>query len=269
MPFIRWAAALAAGTALAALTWPAAGSSANSSLRITRSPRASTSASAPGSQRSTSALSVRLHVSTTQARQLVGITLTAKPSSPGSYIYYFEYGDGVIEASTQPIASHAYRKPGTYEARVAIAGAGGESATSPSVQIRVRYGYPPHVAITTPAPNGTVRLGGRIAGVASDPTGIKRVQLAIQLLRSKTHYRTGGRCIWYGGHGGLVLSPCDAPYFFNVSHGHGHWSMRFPTGASLPAGIYGVRVRAIDNAGNISSAYYERLRTIVPFRLAR
>lgn len=234
-------------------------------------------ATEPDTNASTAAVSavagsVKLRVSTSDALQLHGVLFEAMPSTSDISLYVFVYGDGISETSYQPLAMHGYRKAGTYYASVKVIDAGGQSAVSAPVTIRVRDSVPPVVRIARPRPHQRVRLGARgvlFTGSAQDSDGVTKVQLAIQLVSSAVHFKTGAGCIWYDGHKGLVLSACSDPHFFRVRAAHGQWSFRIGHQVTIPAGSYVVRVRAIDRAGNISSYYALPLRTVLPFELVR
>jgi hypothetical protein len=184
--------------------------------------------------------------------------------------YDFHYGDGIYDSSYQPLALHGYDKPGNYRAFIVVVTADGRQSVSSPIWVHVRDGIPPVVRIDSPRANQTLRLGrsgAQLSGRASDAGGVAKVQLAMQLVSSRQHFNTGGACIWYDGHQWLVLSGCDAPYFFDARARHGRWSFRIPGSARIPKGTYVVRVRGIDRAGNISHYYALSLRTILPFKL--
>jgi hypothetical protein len=218
-------------------------------------------------------LRAHLKVSDHTPRQFQGVLLDASGSTGAITQYTFHYGDGVVETTYQPLAMHGYDNTGTYHATVVVSDSHGAQATSPSVTIRVRDGVPPTVRIDSPRPYADVHFGKsgmRLSGTASDPTdGVGKVELAIQLVHSKRHFKTKGDCIWYDSHQWLVLSGCSAPYFFPAHYGNGRWSFRIDPKARIPAGTYVIRVIGIDNAGNISHYYSISLRTIVPFDLVR
>jgi Bacterial Ig domain len=213
---------------------------------------------------------VKLQVSDTHPPQFRGITLQAVTSDPSVTFYVFVYGDGIVETSHVPLASHGYARPGTYQAKVAIVNASHATAVSAPVTIHVRDGVPPTVSITSPGPAAHVSLGKSgytLRGQASDAGGVRRVDLAIQLVASKRHFATHGGCVWYDPRLGLVLANCQTPVFVRTRFSHNRWSFLMPPRPPVTAGSYVVRVRATDRAGNVSGAYSERLRTIIPFTL--
>ncbi|MCA1682431.1 MAG: PKD domain-containing protein [Actinobacteria bacterium] len=215
-------------------------------------------------------MQAQLRVAERRPFQLHGVLLDASASTGPIAIYSFHYGDGIVEQSYQPLALHGYAKTGTYTAFVVVVASDGRRATSPSVSIHVRDGVPPVVRIDRPRPHQRMHIGPQglaLNGTASDARGVAKVQLAIQLISSPQHFKTGGNCIWYDGKVWLSLSSCNAPNFFTARFRHGRWSFRIPGSARIPTGSYAIRVRAIDRTGNISHYYALVLRTIVPFRL--
>ncbi len=222
-------------------------------------------------------IALRLVVANRSPLQLRGVTMRASTPDPTIVYYYFEYGDGIVERDAQPRASHGYAQPGTYHATVAAIDAAGRVGQSSSVTVHVRDGLPPTVAIAVPRPGARMRLGASgvtLSGTAQDPGGVRRVQLAIELVSSrKIRLAKLPGCVWYDPHrravppAGLALTSCQAPVFFAATLAHRRWHYRIPGSAALSAGTYVVRVRAGDRAGNLSDAYSESLRTIIPFRL--
>jgi hypothetical protein len=215
----------------------------------------------------------KLNVADTQPLQSHGVQFDASGSAGPIVTYVFNYGDGIVESTYQPLMMHGYRDIGTYYATVTVLDAQGHSATSAGVTVQVRDGTPPVVAIDSPRPSQTIRLGRRgilLRGRATDTgSGVNRVQLAIQLVSSARHFKTGGGCIWFDGKVWLAISSCSSPRYFAATFANGRWSFRMNPATRIPAGTYAVRVRATDFAGNMSYFYAVRLRTIVPFRLAR
>jgi PKD repeat protein len=236
------------------------------------SAQAPAATTAPGTNVSSGTLSVTLHASSRTALQYHGVTFQARASNGDVTLYAFTYGDGSVQYSYQPVALHGYQKPGTYRARVGVLDASGQVAVSTPVTIHVVDGVPPVVRIDTPGPGQRLRLGHAglsFKGSATDANGVRKVQIAVQLLSSARHFNTGGACIWYDGSTWLVLAPCASPHYFTVPYAHGHWSFHMSGKARIPAGTYEIQVRAIDRAGNISHYYATSLRTILPFRIAR
>lgn len=221
----------------------------------------------------TSPLQAKLRVSDTSPREFHGALFDASGSSGPIGTYVFNYGDGIVESTNQPLMMHGYQNIGTYNATVVVLDAQGHSATSAAVTVNVLDGTPPVVRIDSPRPNRKVRFGKRgvvFRGIAQDPdSSIQRVQLAIQLVHSSLHLKTGGLCVWYDGKAWFDLSTCAAPHWFAARLSGGRWSFRMSAASRIPAGTYVIRVRAVDPAGNMSYFYAVRLRTILPFRLAR
>jgi hypothetical protein len=219
-------------------------------------------------------LTAKLLVSDRSPLQLRGVLFDASGSTGPISYYAFNYGDGVSEVSESPLAMHGYRNAGTYHATVFVIDAAGGVARSAVVTIRVRDGIPPVVMIDSPRAGQVVALGRgaavRLRGTATDPNGVRRVQLAIQLTSSARRFRLpSGYCVWYNGKDYLDATACASPYYFTARFARGRWTFTIPAAAQIPAGAYVVRASATDHAGNVSSVYAISLRTIVPFRLVR
>src|SRR5436309_2765048 len=208
-------------------------------------------------------LQAKLSVSDTNPREFHGVLFNASTSSGPIVTYVFNYGDGIVESTNQPLMMHGYQNIGTYNATVVVLDADGHSATSAAVTIQVLDGTPPVVRIGSPRPNGKIRFGNRgivFRGIAQDPdSGVKRVQLAIQLVHSSLHLKTGGLCVWYDGKVWLDLSTCASPQWFTAKVSGSQWSFRMSAATRIPAGTYVIRVRAADPAGNMSYFYNIRL----------
>lgn len=232
---------------------------------------------APGTPRAVAvgtAPAARLTVSDLSPRQGIGVVFDASTSTSSAPValYLFDYGDGTSAATYQPLAMHAYRRVGIYNARVGIADTLGRTSVSAVARVVVRDGVAPTVRIDYPRPNLTVHFGRRgplFSGRASDPSGVRRVELAISLLSvTRAHDPTAPpKCLWYDGVRSLRVRACASPLFFRVRASHGRWTFRVNSRARIPAGVYALRVRAMDAAGNRSSILSPRLRTIVGFRL--
>lgn len=230
-------------------------------------------AASPGTDVSEGKLTVKLHVSTNAALQFHGVLMQALPSNGDVIAYAFVFGDGTKDEYTyQPYAEHAYAKPGTYHAKVAVVDASDQGAISKAVTIHVSDSIPPVVRINRPSPGQRLHLGKGgldFSGSATDANGVAKVEIAIQLVSSRRHFATGGNCIWYDGKTWLVLASCSAPHYVVVPHGQGRWSFHMSSKARIPAGTYEIQVRAIDHAGNISHYYAPSLHTILEFELTR
>lgn len=227
-----------------------------------------------------------LAVSDRHPRQLGQVRFNAAVSTvpPASVVFYdFSYGDGSDDASVQPTAVHAFRATGTNTVELTIMTICSTIITSPKYPVVVRDGVPPSVAISSPRANRVVhfgRAGLRLTGTAHDPSGVRRVELAIELLSVKRSpvranavtaaakapaARAG--CYWYDGDITLRVRPCSSPLFFSAHLRSGVWSFRMNSRSRIPAGGYAVRVRATDGAGNTTSVLSPMLRNIVGFSL--
>jgi PKD domain/Bacterial Ig domain len=218
--------------------------------------------------------SALLGITTRHPVQLAAVGFDAAVSTvpAASIVFYdFSYGDGTDDATSQPTAVHAYQQAGTYLAHLTIVTTCNTVITSPAYHIVVRYGLPPSVAITYPKPDETVHfgtLGLQLRGTASDPAGVREVEIAIQItsvLRAAESTTPG--CYWYDGHVSLRLRGCDSPLFFRVKLTGTHWTFRMNPRSQIPPGVYAVRIRATDRVGNETSVYSPKLGDIQAFTL--
>ena len=218
-----------------------------------------------------------LAVSDARPHQLRAVRFSATASTvPASAIafYDFSYGDGSDDAGSQPTAVHAYQQTGTYLAKVSIVTTCNTIVSSTEVRVVVADGLPPAVAITFPQANRTVhfgRLGLELRGTARDPSGVRRVELAIQLLSVKRSVvraaATHPGCYWFDGHTHLKVRACAAPLFFAARLSGHRWSFRMNPRSQIPPGVYTARARATDRVGNITTIFSPRLRNILAFGL--
>ncbi len=223
-----------------------------------------------------------LTVSDARPRQLRAVRFGAGASTvPAAAVvfYDFSYGDGSDDAGSQPTAVHAYQQSGTYLTKVSIVTTCNTIVSSAEVRVVVVDGLPPAVAIAYPQADRTVhfgRQGLQLTGTAQDPSGVRRVELAIQLVSVKRSVvRPGARaaavkqpgCYWYDGHVHLKVRACSAPLFFAVRLSGHRWSFRMNPRAQIPPGVYTARVRATDRVGNITTIFSPRLGNILAFGL--
>ncbi len=222
---------------------------------------------------------VGLAVSDRRPRQLLPVRFGAVASTvpAGSVAFYdFNYGDGSDDAGAIPTAVHAYAQSGTYVAKVSIVTTCDTVVSSPDLHIDVVDGLPPAVTIGFPHANQTVhfgRTGLLLTGTATDPSGVRKVEMAMQILGVK---RAGTRaqaaatqpgCYWYDGKLKLRLRSCVKPLFFPVRVHAGHWSFRMNPRSQIPPGVYTARVRATDRLGNITTVFSPKLGNILAFLL--
>jgi hypothetical protein len=227
--------------------------------------------------------SVALQVSDRRPLQLRPVRVAAVSSVPPDAVvfYDFTYGDGSDDAGAQPNAVHAYQDTGNYAAKVTVVTTCNTMVSSPEARVVVADGLPPDVAIGFPQADQTAhfgRAGLLLRGTARDPSGVRRVELAMQLLRVKrSATRAGGPgataaatqagCYWYDGHVKLKARGCAAPLFFPVHVTGGHWSFRMNPRSQIPPGVYTARVRATDRHGNASTIFSPKLGDILAFKL--
>jgi hypothetical protein len=224
---------------------------------------------------------VGLAVSDRRPRQLLPVRFGAVASTvpPASVAFYdFNYGDGSDDAGALPTAVHAYAQSGNYLAKVSIVTTCDTVISSGELHVDVVDGLPPAATIGSPHANQTVhfgRAGLLLTGTATDPSGVRKVELAMQILsvkRAGTRARAAAAatqpgCYWYDGKLKLRLRGCAKPLFFPVHVHAGHWSFRMNPRSQIPPGVYTARVRATDRVGNITSVFSPKLGNILAFLL--
>jgi hypothetical protein len=224
---------------------------------------------------------VGLAVSDRRPRQLLPVRFGAVASTvpPASVAFYdFNYGDGSDDAGALPTAVHAYAQSGNYLARVSIVTTCDTVISSGELHVDVVDGLPPAVTIGFPHASQTVHFGQAgllLTGTATDPSGVRKVELAMQILsvkRAGTRARAAAAatqpgCYWYDGKLKLRLRGCARPLFFPVHVHAGHWSFRMNPRSQIPPGVYTARVRATDRVGNITSVFSPKLGNILAFLL--
>ncbi len=128
---------------------------------------------------------------------------------------------------------------------------------------------PPAVVVTTPRRDATLRPGGRhsrLRGKASDPSGVRSVELALRYLPARAR-GPAGRCAFFDGRRGLVKRSCAKPLFFRARRSGTRWSVHLTRGAKLPRGTYFARVRATDRLGNTTTVFSQAAHNLVRFRV--
>jgi hypothetical protein len=229
--------------------------------------------------------SVGLQVSDRRPLQLRPVRVAAISSVPADAVvfYDFNYGDGSDDAGAQPNAVHAYQDTGAYAVKVTAVTTCNTMVSSPELRVVVGDGLPPDVAIGFPHADQTAhfgRAGLLLQGTARDPSGVRKVELAMQVLRvTRSATRAGAAgataaattpktgCYWYDGHVKLRARGCASPLFFPVHVTGTHWSFRMNPRSQIPPGVYTARVRATDRHGNASTIFSPKLGDILAFKL--
>jgi len=124
---------------------------------------------------------------------------------------------------------------------------------------------PPVVSITAPRRDQRLRPahgGYRLRGRASDPSGVGRVELALERVNRGTR-----QCRYFNGKRTLQRRACNEPTFFAARLRGNSWSFWLSPRAKLPRGSYDLRVRATDRAGNRNAQYARSLRQLVRFKI--
>ncbi|MCW3066004.1 MAG: hypothetical protein JWN32_3176 [Solirubrobacterales bacterium] len=224
-------------------------------------------------------------------------------TSAGVDHYVIAFGDGASATTATGTASHAYAAAGTYSATVVAVGkSGAVSPASTAVKIVVGGGggggggggvnssAAPTVKITSPG-NGkvlsltktvtkTVRRGKKkvkkkvkvanlpvLRGTASDPDGVRSVQVALLFLGSKKSLPTGGTCSSFNGVKSFKSVPCSSATFFSAAITDFNWRYKFASKTKLKKGYYAMFVRATDNLGHASTVFSVAAGTASVFRL--
>ncbi|MDQ6749624.1 MAG: PQQ-dependent sugar dehydrogenase [Actinomycetota bacterium] len=173
--------------------------------------------------------------------------------SSGDVTYTFDHwSDGgarlhnVTVPSGDATLTAVYRQP--VSAPSAVTPSAGAIVTAAASKDRTG----PAVSLTLSRRN---LLRGRVNGMASDPSNINVVQVALRA-RSKPH----GRCRWWSSlsRGLRAASSCARPRWMTAKlspvladHRSRPWTVNLKRG--LPAGRYVLLVRAVDGAGNLTS----------------
>jgi PKD repeat protein len=147
--------------------------------------------------------------------------------------YHFDFGDGTSADSNTPVVSHAYAKPGTYNATVTVTDAQGlAGAASAPVQAQVTDGIAPSARIISPRNGKKLKLRGpiRFTGTASDDTAVAAMGLTLQRVGSKKVTK------------------------IRVPIAQGIWSYKASRKKlKLKRGRYVLKAYAVDLAGNVSN----------------
>jgi hypothetical protein len=126
---------------------------------------------------------------------------------------------------------------------------------------------PPSVSISRPQRGKVVRIGRRgfvLRGRVRDPSGIKRVELALRFVPA---HAKGRPCRFFDGAHGFRVGPCEQTSFFSAKRDGTHWQFRLKRSARLPHGNYFLRVRATDRAGNTNTLFSRETHTLVRFKV--
>ena len=229
----------------------------------------------------------RLSSPVTTARERVGVpfdaTGSSDPDAGGVVAYAYSYGDGSTEAGGSPRAMHAYAVKGIYNATVSVLDAqGGLSPPSAPVTIAVTDGTAPVAAILAPKSGARVKAGRAIpiAGQAADESGLRSVEVSVRYagVKKKAHKRKRHKrarraaarnqaCSYVTPAAKLAKGSCTSATYYPARLADRNWTFPLMRRNRLPRGIYEIRVRATDIAGNASDAPSRAARTLVTFRI--
>ena len=177
-------------------------------------------------------------------RTPAAVTLDASPSTDpeagvggGITGYHFVFGDGTTADSATPSVTHAYAKPGSYAATVAVTDAQGLTGSpSAAAQVQVLDGIAPSARIISPRNGTKLRLRTkrnklapiRFTGSAADDTAVGAVRLTLQRIGTRKVTKIAVRVQ------------------------QGIWSYKVKMSLKLKRGRYELKAYAVDTAGNVS-----------------
>jgi glucose/arabinose dehydrogenase len=162
----------------------------------------------------------------------------------GANIYYEVF---LTATDSGGLSSTATRS--VYPASVAPAGGTGPAAGGPSPVTGQAAGdtFGPKIVFKRPAGRSVRRL----AGTATDPSGVRAVDVAIRI-----GGKAGKRCRWVGL-ARVRSRACGKPVWMHArieSAGGGGWAWHLRLRKRLPARAYVIRLRATDSQGNRAEA---------------
>jgi hypothetical protein len=151
--------------------------------------------------------------------------------------YHFAFGDGTTADSATPTVTHAYAKPGSYAATVAVTDAQGLTGSPGApAQVQVVDGLAPRARIISPRNGKKLRRRGpiRFTGSAADDTAVAAVRLTLQRIGTKKLTK------------------------IKVRVQQGIWSYKVEKSLKLKRGRYELKAYAFDTTGNVSKAAHIR-----------
>jgi PKD repeat protein len=219
--------------------------------------------------------------------QLVGYASTSSDpeevSKAGGGIveYQWDFGDGTREASANPATLHKYAQVGTYTVTLVVKDRGGAVSAPATKTVTVVDGILPAASVTAPADGATLKLnpkkkkGARkapkprrltVTGKATDASGVAKVEVALYATqRSEKGKRLKkGECFFYSGRL-FVKKDCTKEIWIPLAVTGDGWRLKTLGGVRVPQGRYEIRVRATDAAGNLSTQFTVKDRSLVRF----
>ncbi|MCW2958202.1 MAG: hypothetical protein JWP18_1005 [Solirubrobacterales bacterium] len=214
-----------------------------------------------------------------------GSTDPEAASGGGIATYRWAFGDGATQATTTPTTTHAYAKPGRYDATLTVVDAGGVTGAAASIPtVVVVDATAPVVKLTVPKANQAFKVfvtrkvvrGGRTVpvttldkrrltkvlfkGTATDESGIGLVALSIRRVSVAKTKSSATACVYLDGKVTFKTVSCKKPVFFLVPQKAGAFSYRLKSTLQPRAGLYELALRAIDTGGNPSGTVTARFR---------
>ena len=218
-----------------------------------------------------------IEVATTTVKQDQPLAFTATATDPeaggGIAGYVWDFGDGTARETTQT-PTHRFAQTGTFTVTMVAVDTLGAVSAPVKKTITVVDGLAPVARITAPANNAKLILNPKkkkrrrltVLGRATDASGIAKVEVALYATQraEKKKRLKKGECLFYSGRT-FVKKACTKEIWLRVTVAGDAWTLRTRKGTRIPPGRYAVRVRATDNAGNLSTAFTVKDRSLVRF----
>jgi PKD domain/Bacterial Ig domain len=213
----------------------------------------------------------RFTANATTISQRQTITFDAAPTSDpdlGDRIaeYRWDFGDGATAATGLAQVTHSYPNVGTFEVKLVAVDLHGFTSEVRSLTVSVATerslkGDRPQISIKTPKSGARISRARRlvITGRASDADGIRRVQIALRLVKRSTASAAAKRCLFVSGTR-LTRRSCGQAPLLRATLDGNTWRYRAPRGLHLPPGLYIARVRATDKRGVASRTAHRTFR---------
>jgi PKD domain/Bacterial Ig domain len=215
--------------------------------------------------------SARFTANATTISQRQTITFDAAPSTDpdlGDRIaeYRWDFGDGATAATGLAQVTHSYPNVGTFEVKLVAVDLHGFTSEVRSLTVSVATarslkGDRPQISIKTPKSGARISRARRLVltGRVSDDDGIRRVEIALRLVKRSNASAAAKRCLFVSGTR-LTRRSCGQAPLLRATLDGNTWRYRAPRGLHLPPGLYIARVRATDKRGVASRTAHRTFR---------
>lgn len=214
-----------------------------------------------------------------------GSTDPEQNAGGGIVEYQWTFGDGRTETTTVGGVAHTYEKIGTYDVTLRVKDRQGALSEPSKVQtISVADGTAPVLSLAVPTDGQTIRLHRKkgkvlpltIFGSWTDPSGIAQVEVALRVVKrdkvakkkkkKRARRSAAATCEFYSGRL-LARKRCDRPIWIKAVTTANGFALQTRKGLKLPKGRYELRLRATDTAGNRTTGFAVRDKTLAAFRV--